>query len=107
MSRYLKILVITLFIQIFCFTLFKVLSTGQNSSLMADKIGTVFFFAAIPVSIITDIVLAVMWGTNIKEKLTYIFLMPTNYTWIIVLVFFIRFVKGVGKILHNIPANFG
>lgn len=42
-------------------------------------VGFWIFIASFLIAIIVDIVLALRWGENLKQKLVYIFLMPTNY----------------------------
>ena len=79
MKTYLKILFITMMIQLGGFVINFILSNmAPTASPLADS-GFWIFLAGFPIAIIVDIVLAIRWGKDLKQKLIYIFLMPTNY----------------------------
>ncbi len=80
MKTYIKILLITLGIQIGYFAIEWILINVMDVKNGFD-IGFVLIF---PISIIVDIILSIKWGRTLKEKLLCIFLMPTNYTFFVV-----------------------
>lgn len=89
MKTYIKILLITLGIQIGYFGIEWTLINVMNVKDGLD-IGFVLIF---PISIIVDIILSIKWGRTLKEKLLCIFLMPTNYTFLVVWAIAMWFVK--------------
>lgn len=86
MRNYAKILLITLAIQLSGFVvkllLFKLLGDADA----VDMIGNIIVVISIIASVIVDFILAFRFGTSIKKKLIYIFLMPTNYLWMLYVV---------------------
>ena len=79
MKNYFRILMITMAIQLGCFGINVLLvNTVPMESPLSD-LGIWIFLAGFPIALIVDIVLAIRWGKNWKQKLIYIFLMPTNY----------------------------
>lgn len=79
MKNYFKILFITMMIQLAGFgILFMFNNMTSAGNFLADA-GFWIFLASFPIAIIVDIVLAIRWGEDLKQKLVCIFLMPTNY----------------------------
>lgn len=107
MNKYLKILIITTGIQLGSVALGMILANLSEEPGSLSAIGTVLFLFGFLISIVADIVLAIKWGTNTKEKLIYIFLMPTNYTWIVYVLFAFWYVGQWLDILNDLPDNFG
>lgn len=82
MKKYFEILIITFAIQFAGLTVSSIIYKYYKSLNKLNNIGAAVVVASILVAIIVDIVLAIRWGSNIKQKLIYIFLMPTNYLWL-------------------------
>ncbi|MDE6232035.1 MAG: hypothetical protein K2M60_01625 [Lachnospiraceae bacterium] len=82
MKNYFKIFMITLIFQIGWVVFIRGLPNipGISSDILGYGLFLVF-----PLSIVIDIVLAIKWGNSTKEKLLCIFLMPTNYTWVLMI----------------------
>ena len=76
---------ITLAIQLGGIVLKLLLSNLGRGVDTLSGLGNIIVLLCVFVAIIVDIILAIRWGTSIKEKLVYIFLMPTNYFWLIYL----------------------
>lgn len=70
-------------------------------------LGTVLLLISFPISIVVDVVLSIKWGADIAKKLIYIFLMPTNYTLLIVILWAFRVIGQWMEILYKLPPNFG
>ena len=70
---------ITMAIQLGCFGINVLLLNMTPIESPLDDLGIWIFLAGFPIALIVDIVLAVRWGKDWKQKLIYIFLMPTNY----------------------------
>jgi len=70
-------------------------------------VATAILFVGFGVSIVVDIVLAIKWGDSIAKKLIFIFLMPTNYTFLIIVLYSFWLVGQWIEILNNLPPNFG
>lgn len=104
MKKYLKILLITLSIQIGCWI--AGILFGQLPAAVASK-AAFLIVLGFPISFVADVILAVKWGDKIREKLIYILLMPTNYTWILTLWILYMIMKKGLEILNSLPANFG
>ncbi|MBE5929652.1 MAG: hypothetical protein E7268_01160 [Lachnospiraceae bacterium] len=79
MKSYLKILMITMAIQLGCFGINVLLVNTMPMESPLSDLGIWIFLAGFPIALIVDIVLAIRWGESLKQKLIYIFLMPTNY----------------------------
>lgn len=79
MKNYVKILFITMLIHLGCFGINVLFVNMVPASNPLSDIGIWIFLAGFPIAIIVDIVLAIRWGKDWKQKLIYIFLMPTNY----------------------------
>lgn len=82
MKKFLKIFLITLAIQLGGIVAQKILYDLESGSNTLSRVGTIILLVSILVAILVDIILAIRWGSNIKQKLIYIFLMPTNYFWL-------------------------
>ena len=82
MKSYLKILLITLAIQVGGLVVSKILYNLSGGTGVLSDLRIIIVLLCILASIIVDIVLAIRWGTSIGKKLIYIFLMPTNYLWL-------------------------
>ena len=79
MKSYFKILMITMLIHLGCFGISAMFVNIVSTASPLSDMGIWIFLAGFPIAIIVDIVLAIRWGENLKQKLIYIFLMPTNY----------------------------
>lgn len=95
MKSYFKILMITMAIQLGCFGI-NVLHVNMVpiESPLSD-LGIWIFLAGFPIAIIVDIVLAIRWGESLKQKLIYIFLMPTNYMGPILVAGFFLYLRWI------------
>ena len=82
MKNYLKILLITLAIQLGGLAVSSMLYDLSGGDIILSDVGDIIVVLCIIASIIVDIILAIRWGTSIGQKLVYIFLMPTNYLWL-------------------------
>lgn len=83
MKKYLKILLITLAIQLGGFVVSLIIYNLSGGTGKLSSLGIILVLLCILASIIVDVILAIRWGTSIGKKLIYIFLMPTNYLWLI------------------------
>ncbi len=93
MKPYFKILLITMLIQLTGFGInFMFVNMVPATSSLSD-IGIWIFLAGFPIALIVDIVLAIRWGKDWKQKLIYIFLMPTNYMGPILVAGFFLYLK--------------
>lgn len=102
MKKYLKILLITLAIQLGGIFVGLFLSYLGSSMGFLNRLGTIILLGCVPVVIMVDIILAIRWGTNIKQKLIYIFLMPTNYLWIVYLLWAFWYIGQWVDMIMNI-----
>lgn len=107
MKTYLKIFAITASIQLVGFVLAKLvdelLRNYKTSTIVPFYVGSAFVL----ISIILGIILPLYWcDTKLKKVLT-IFLLPTNYTWLIAIISVILFVRNILNGLGNLPDNFG
>lgn len=107
MKKYFKILMITLGIQLGCLAIGMLLANMPEMQGKLAPLGTVLLLISFPISIVVDIVLSIKWGANIAKKLIYIFLMPTNYTLLIFILFAFRVIGQWMEILYNLSPNFG
>ena len=87
MKRYIKILMITLGIQLGSLIIAMLLANMFRMQGNLALLGTVLLLISFPISIVVDIVLSIKWGASLAEKLIYIFFMPTNYTLFIFILF--------------------
>ena len=62
------------------------------------NVGLWIFLAGFPIAIIVGVVLALRWGYDLKQKLMYIFLMPTHYAGPLLLLWSFMF---IGRILRQ------
>lgn len=72
MKNYLKILLITLAIQLIGVFGESLLYNLESSPGTLRWVRNIIFLGCVLVAIIVDIILAIRWGRNIKEKLIYI-----------------------------------
>ncbi len=72
MKDFVKIFLITLAIQLGGIVLGLLLSNLGSCSDTLNRLGTIIMFGCVSVAVIVDIILAIRWGTNIKNKLIYI-----------------------------------
>ena len=107
MKRYIKILMITLGIQLGSLIIAMLLANMFRMQGNLAHLGTVLLLISFPISIVVDIVLSIKWGTSLAEKLIYIFFMPTNYTLFIFILFAFRHIRQWMEILYNLSPNFG
>ena len=107
MRNYLKILLITLTIQLGFDTCGTLLSELLETTGNISDISLVCSLVGVPISIVVDIVLSIKWGKTLKEKLLCIFLMPTNYIWILEVCYAIWLLNQWLDIISNLPPNFG
>lgn len=107
MKTYFKILGITLGIQLFGFILAylvdHVFLTNGSDSMLPFIIGGLFLL----VSSILGILLPIIWCDSLKHKIVSIVLMPTNYTWLLLIILVVTFVMKIVQIFKNVPSNFG
>ena len=82
MKNYLKILLITLAIQLGGLVVSGLLYKLSGGTGVLYDLRKIIVLLCILTAIIVDIILAIRWGTTIGKKLIYIFLMPTNYLWL-------------------------
>jgi len=82
MKNYLRILLITLAIQLGGLAVSNILYDLSGGDIILSNVSDIIIVLCIFASIIVDIILAIRWGTSIGKKLVYIFLMPTNYLWL-------------------------
>lgn len=107
MKKYIKILIITLGIQLGCLIIGMLLANMFRMQENLAPLGTVLFLISFLISIVVDIVLSIKWGANLAERLIYIFLMPTNYTLLIFILLASRVIRQWMEILYNLSPNFG
>ena len=79
MKTYFRIVFITMMIQFGGFGILFIFNNMMSAGNLLGDVGFWIFLASFPIAIIVDIVLAIRWGKDLKQKLIYIFLMPTNY----------------------------
>ena len=103
MKTYFKILAITLGIQLISFCLFCAGDQIFNGSMISVCI----LLSGIIVSMIFGIFLPIRWYDTGKEKFLGILLLPTNYTWLFLVLSVVFFVNGLLGLLTKIPDNFG
>ncbi|MBE5876473.1 MAG: hypothetical protein E7290_06255 [Lachnospiraceae bacterium] len=72
-----------------------------ESDILLD-LGTAILLLSVVAAIIVDIVLAIRWGRSIKQKLVYIFFMPTNYLWLIYLIWAFWYIGQWIDMISNI-----
>lgn len=104
---YFRLLFITVTIQIVGFLITYaidfLLSKAEIKSFVHVFIGLI----CIVISIIIAGILSIKWCNNKYTALIINLLLPTNYTWLFVVVMVIRFVGNILDIFKNIPKNFG
>lgn len=107
MRTYFKILSITVGIQILgfliCYLLDFIFETQESSTILPLYVGALFMM----ISMVLGVILPIRWCSTISKKIITIFLLPTNYTILLCIVFVIRFIGNIGDILNNLPDNFG
>lgn len=107
MKKYMQILCVTASIQITGF----LMMWFCDSLLFYVKSSSVFpvliFTIGIVISTIIGITMAIKRGKTLKQKLLMIFLMPTNYTWLVCMFAFVSIVKSIINIITNLSHNFG
>ncbi len=107
MKRYIKILMITLGIQLGSLIIAMLLANMFRMQGNLALLGTVLLLISFPISIVVDIVLSIKWGASLAEKLIYIFFMPTNYALFIFILFAFQVIRQWMEILYNLSPNFG
>ena len=104
---YFRLLFITVVIQIVGFLITYaidfLLSRAEIKSFAHVFIGLI----CIVISIIIAGVLSIKWCNNKYTALIINLLLPTNYTWLFIVVMVVRFVGNILDIFKNIPKNFG
>ena len=108
MKTYFKILFITVSIQILGFLMMKLI---DNISIAGGKESTVFPFWFLAISIFIStvlwIILPILWCKTKKGKIAAIIFLPTNYTWLVIILAVIKLVGVIFNSLDGIPDNFG
>ena len=107
MKKYIKILSVATATQLIGFVLtyiFDSILQNFNVSTIAP-IFVGFFFVVL--SMILSCFLAIRWYKTKKAALITCLLLPTNYTWLILIGLIIQFVETLLGILNKIPYNFG
>lgn len=105
MKTYFKILAVTASVQLLGFVL-----TYAVDGMMAERSGLAPFLvgaAFLLVSMILGVVLPMKRFRLWRNRLLTIFLLPTNYTWLVIAFGVIRLVGNLLNILEGIPDNFG
>lgn len=102
MNKFFKILMITMLIQLGCFGLNVLLVNMVPIESPLSDLGIWIFLAGFPIALIVDIVLAIRWGENLKQKLIYIFLMPTNYMGLILAAGFFLYLRWIYEQLFGV-----
>ena len=103
-KAYFKILLITTAIQIVCFAISKSVAKILRST-SDEVLGEVIIIGmtiGLLLSITISVILAFRWVKTIKGRLSCIFLMPTNYTWILALLGVAWIVKVIGYMLEGL-----
>ena len=107
MKVYLKILSIAVATQVigFIVTYFLdfLLQKIEQSTVPPIIVGVIF----VVLSMVLALVLAIRWCKSKRVAFITYVLLPTNYTWLVLASFVIRFVKNILNILDSIPPNFG
>ena len=80
-----------------------ILINMEKNTLFPAVVGLVSILA----SMVLGIILAFKLGETVKQKLLMIFFMPTNYTWLILIIAFIKFVNSVFDSMIGLSSNFG
>lgn len=102
MKKYIKIFVITLLIQIAGYLISILLHEVTGGSNSQVDITILPIILGVIAAFVVDIILAIRWGNSVSKKLVYIFLMPTNYLWVVFILFAINHVKQWVDIFSNI-----
>lgn len=104
---YFRLLFITVIIQLIGFLITYaidfLLSRAGINSFVHVFIGLI----CIVISVIIAGMLSIKWCNNKHTALIINLLLPTNYTWLFIVVIVIRFVGTILDIFKNIPKNFG
>lgn len=108
MKTYFKILFITVSIQVMGFLMMNLI---DNISMADGEKSTVFpvwfWLTSILISTVLGIVLPILWCKTKKGKITAIIFLPTNYTWLFIIVAVIKLAGLIFNVLDGIPDNFG
>ncbi len=83
MKNYLKILGITAGIQIASYIIDVIAINVVHQAGGVSIMGVPLLFIGFVISLVIGIVLAIKWGKSVGQKLIYVFLMPTNYTFLL------------------------
>ena len=102
MKIYIKIFFITISIQIVGYLASVLLNEVTFGLNLEFDITILPVILGVVIALVVDIILAIRWGNSIKAKLVYIFLMPTNYFWVVFLLWAINHVKQWIDIFANI-----
>lgn len=107
LKTFVKILIITVLMQSLTLaitvTVDKAMATYDKSSVVS----VVLMLAGIMISTPIGIILPIKWCNTKQAKLLVILLLPTNYTWLILLLIFVKMLSVIYDIINNIPPNFG
>lgn len=104
---YFKLLFITVVIQVSGFLMTYaidfLLSRAEIKSFVHVFVGLI----SVGVSMIIAGIFSIKWCNNKYTALIINLLLPTNYTWIFIVVMVIKFVGNILDIFKDIPKNFG
>ena len=105
-KTYFKILAVTAGVQFAGLLLLRL-----TDAMLSGGGSTIFPFwvlaACILVSTVLGIVLPLRWCNSRGQKVATVLLLPTNYTWIVIAIAVVKFVRDILQILGGIPDNFG
>jgi len=107
MKTYFKIFAVTIAVQIIGFVLAYVTDEFLRIQNVSTVLPVAFLLSGVLISTILGIILPVVFGKTLKQKLLTIFLLPTNYVWLLIIFMVIYFYHHIVEILTHIPANFG
>ena len=107
MKDYIKILCITASIQITGFLMMHICDILLAYKDSSSAFPAFIFVIGIVISTIVGITMAIKKGKTLKQRLLMIFLMPTNYTWLVCVITFVSIVKSILDIITDLSRNFG
>ena len=107
MKTYFKIFAVTIAVQMISFTLTYVTDEFLRRQKASTVLHVAVLLSGVLISTILEIILPVVFGKTLKQKLLTIFLLPTNYVWLLIIFMVVYFYHHIVEILTHIPANFG
>lgn len=104
---YFRLLFIAVAIQLIGFLITYAIDFLLSKAGVKSFIHVFIGLIGIVISMVIVGMLSIKWCNNKYSALIINLLLPTNYTWIIIVVMVIRFVSTILDIFKNIPKNFG